>query len=269
MFRAHVPGKVQLLWLLVIGIGLSASLAIPAQQPGLPQPPAGSTSGQANPLDEPINWLMEARNNYTKGVRNYTCTLIKRERVRGVLQDQNIILFTSKVEPFSVYMKWLAPHKFAGQEVAYVKDRNRDMMRVKAKGIVGLGAGFVNIDPQDRRVMEHSRHTIREAGLGHMIEENLKNMQIARGINKTTVQTAEYTFDKRPCLRIETINREQNQQLYCYRSVLYLEKESKLPMRLENYLWPSPGAQAGELLEEFSYADLRFNIDLRDDLFNK
>jgi hypothetical protein len=40
-------------------------------------------------------------------------------------------------------------------------------------------------------------------------------------------------------------------------------------MRLENYDWPAAPGAAGELLEEFSYANLSFNVDMRDDLFNK
>jgi Protein of unknown function (DUF1571) len=286
MTRAFVPGKVLSCSLLAIGLATLLSLEVPAQQtnqppspppgappaqpPSQPQPPPAPPAAQGNPLDEPIGWLTDARRNFTQGVRNYTCTLIKREKIRGNLQDTNIIMFSAKVQPFSIYMKWVQPHKLAGQEVAYVQGRNRNMMRVKAKGLVPGAIGFVSVDPNDRRVMEHSRHNILEAGLGNMIEENLKILQVARGLNKTAVRTAEYMFDKRPCLRIETVNPpERNPQYYCYRSVLYLEKESKLPMRLENYDWPAAPGAAGDLLEEFSYADLRFNVDMREDLFNK
>lgn len=268
MALANVPGK--LLSLLLV-LGACASLAITAQPPPPPppppQPPIGTPTPQANPLDEPIAWLMDARRNFTQ-VRNYTCTLVKRERVRGIMQEQNVILFSAKVEPFSIYMKWVAPHKMAGQEVVFVKGRNRNMMRVKAKGIIGLGTGFVNIEPNDRRVMEHSRHNILEAGLGNMIEENLKNLQAARFINKTKVRIDKYSFDKRECVRIESVNLERHPQFYCHRSILYLEKESKLPMRLENYDWPV-GSAPGDLMEEFSYADLHFNVDMREELFNK
>jgi hypothetical protein len=167
-------------------------------------------------------------------------------------------------------MKWVSPAKFAGQEVAFVQGRNRNMMRVKqGKGVAGA-LGFISVEPTDRRVWENSRHSILEAGLGNMIEENLKNLQVCRTLNKTAVRKDTYMFDKRPCLRVETVNpAERNPQYYCYRSVLYLEKESKLPMRLENYDWPAAPGAAGELLEEFSYANLSFNVDMRDDLFNK
>ena len=47
-------------------------------------------------------------------------------------------------------------------------------------------------------------------------------------------------------------------------------KESKLPIRLENYDWPvQGGTEGGELLETFSYVNLRFNVGLKDADFVK
>jgi hypothetical protein len=58
---------------------------------------------------------------------------------------------------------------------------------------------------------------------------------------------------------------EKNPSFYCHRTVVYLEKESKMPIRLENYDWPRQGGPAGgELLEMFGYVNLQFNIGLKD-----
>ena len=52
--------------------------------------------------------------------------------------------------------------------------------------------------------------------------------------------------------------------------MIYLEKESKLPIRLENYDWPRQGGPAGgELLEMFSYINIAWNTGLKDADFNK
>ena len=40
-------------------------------------------------------------------------------------------------------------------------------------------------------------------------------------------------------------------------------------MRMENYDWPTVPGAAGDLLEEFSYANLTFNVKMSDDLFIK
>jgi hypothetical protein len=51
---------------------------------------------------------------------------------------------------------------------------------------------------------------------------------------------------------------------------MYLEKTSKLPIRLENYDWPVQGGSAdGELLEMFSYVNIQWNTGLREAEFDK
>jgi hypothetical protein len=271
MKRAYVPGKLMFRCLLTIVLGLPTGLAWTAQQPGPPQPPLplpAQPAPQAHPLDAPIGWLKEAQNNYSKVVQNYTCTLIKKERINGVMQEPNIILFSSKVHPFSVYMKWVGPAKANGREVCYVQGRHNDQIRVKDSRPIG-GLVWISISPDDPRVMRESRHNIREAGLGNMIVQNLRSLETAREINKTGVKIAEFKFDNRVCYRIETRNDERHPKHYCYRSVLYLEKESKIPMRLENYDWPTAANPEGELIEEFSYASLQFNVPMSENLFNK
>ena len=247
----------------------------PSPPPGnfQPQPPGPNVPQKAlpeNPLDQPLRWLYEARRNYTQ-VRDYTCTLRKQERVNRVLQDENIILFSYREKPFSVHMKWLAPSKFERQEVIYVQGQNQGNMRVKSRGPLGGSLlGWINVSPTDPRVLQHSRHTITEAGIGNMIEQFIRNMENERQLNKTIVRTADYGFDGRRCIRVETIRPQRLNDFYSYRTLVFLDKESKLPIRMENFDWPIPGGpEGGELLERFSYYDLHFNVGLREELFTK
>ncbi len=237
-----------------------------------PQPPAPKRT-QAPPesqLDQPLRWLYEARRNYTL-VRDYTCTLRKQERVRGQLQEENIILFSYREKPFSVHMKWLSPPASANQIVIYVQGRNNDNMHVKSRGPLGGGLiGWINVSPTDPRVLQHSRHTITEAGIGNMIDQLIRHLEIEKQFNKTIVRTADYSFDDRRCIRVETIRPQRMDAFQAYRTVVYLDKESKYPIRLENYDWPLAGGPAGgDLLEKFSYYSLRFNVGLREELFQR
>ena len=253
-----------------LGVGV-LSLSVLLQPAGgqnpAPAPKADATAAQ-NPLDQPIAWLNEAKRNYT-AVRDYACTMVSRETVRGVMQEENVILFKARTQPFSVHMKWLAPRKSQNQEVCFVLGRNGNKMRVKGHGISKI-AGFVSIDPTDPRVTEHSRHNIYEAGIGNLIESMLQHWELERKVGKTQVKVAEYNYNNRACLRVETTRTERRPEFYCYRSVLYLDKDSKLPVRSENYDWPRQGGSPdGDLLEMFSYVDLRFNVGLSDADFNK
>lgn len=235
------------------------------------QPP--STTAPANPaasspLDQPLAWLQEGKRNYS-AVRDYSCLLVKKENVNGYVSPDNFIQFKFK-QPFCVHMKWIAPTDVAGQEVAFVLGANNNKMRVRSNKIGLKVTGFHSIDVDDPRVLQHSRHTIYEAGIGHMIDHTLKLWETEKKLNKTQVKMAEYDFNKRRCIRIETIHPERLKEYYSYRGVIYLDKDSKIPVRLENYDWPRQGGPAdGDLLESFSFIDLRFNVGLSDADFRK
>jgi hypothetical protein len=224
----------------------------------------------ASPLDRPLALLHEGRRNFAN-VKDYTCLMQSRENVRGKLLDENVIEFKMRHEPFSVYMRWLSPKDIKGQEVCYVHGRNNNQMRVHST-VIGKGGllGFMSIDPNDRRVMEHSRHTIYEAGIGHLIDETIKHWEVEVKQGKTVAKLADYTCNNRKAIRIETQLTERVQGAYCFRSVLYLDAESKIPLRTEYYDWPRAGGPIdGELMEMYSYIDLRFNVGVPDRDFNK
>lgn len=250
--------------------GLAWSL-LAAQGDGQPpaQPPPAAAAPMLTPLDQAIAYMQEAKRNYT-AVKDYTCTMVSRENIKGKLKEESVVHMKFRVQPFSVYMRWLAPAESRGQEVAFVAGRNNNKMRVHSKGLLKGAIGFVSIDPSDPRVMEHSRHTIQEAGMGRLIDSTLAYWEFDKKIGRTQTRIAEYEYDNRRCLRIENVRPERRPEYYAYRSVLYLDKASKLPIRNENYSWPQPGGPAtGELMEVYSYIDLRFNVGLTDRDFNK
>jgi hypothetical protein len=227
-----------------------------------------------SPFEQLHGWLLEARRNFT-AVQDYTCTITKRENINGILSEEHVIEAKFRTQPFSVYMRWLAPSKLYGQEVAFVMGRNNNKMRVHSKGLLKGAVGFVTLDVNDRRVLEQSRHTIYEAGIGNLIEQALKYLDAEKVSGKGQVRSTEILHDNRRCLRVEIIRGERRQQADFYRTVLYLDKEAKLPIRAENYAWPRPGAAAdsrfspGDLLEQVSFTNLRWNLGLSDREFNK
>jgi hypothetical protein len=218
-------------------------------------------------MDSPLRLVGEAREAF-QGVRDYTCLLIKRERIGGQLQPDQVIAMKVRNQPFSVYLRWQEPRSMAGQESCYVLGRNDNMMRVHPTGLAGI-AGWVTLDPWDKRVAEHSRHSITEAGIGNLIERFGQHWEEERRLNQTQVRVADYEYNKRPCTRVETMHPLGGKFIF-YRSVVYFDKETHLPVRVENYNWPQQrgGSPTGELAEVYSYIDLRPNQGLHDADFN-
>jgi outer membrane lipoprotein-sorting protein len=67
---------------------------------------------------------------------------------------------------------------------------------------------------------------------------------------------------------METVHRANTGQFYCYRTVVYFDKQTKLPVRFEAYDWPAAGGTpGGEKLECYSYVDVKFNVGLTDAAF--
>ena len=259
-------------------LGLVGLLALAAAVVAKPQMRPAVVTAQPRPLnpdgttvmDEPLRLMAAARQTY-QGVQDYTCVLIKRERLRGQLQADQVITMRVRAQPFSVYLHWDEPRSMAGQEACYVTGRNNGMMRVHSTGLVGAIGGWVTLDPRDPRVMEHSRHSITEAGIGNLIERYGTRWEEERKLNVTDARVADFVYNTRPCRRVECIHPPGGQFTY-YRSILYFDNETHLPVRVENYDWPRGGrgnAADGELIETYSYINLKLNAGLPDATFNK
>lgn len=258
-WAGRLIGRRQVLW----GVcgGLLGALAAGAAE-------APPTAPKPAPMDEPIRLITEARRHF-QGIKDYSCVFVKRERLKGQLHPENQVAMKVRNKPFSVHLKWMEPKNTVGQEACYVAGRNKGMMRAKSPGLLGA-VGWLTIDPNDPRARENSRHAITEAGIGNLIERVAKRWEEERKLNLTQVKIGEYEFQKRRCIRVETIHPDNSgKQFQTYRVILYFDKEHHLPVRFEAYDWPKPGGDPnGELLEAYSYVNLRFNIGLGDDAFN-
>jgi hypothetical protein len=218
-------------------------------------------------MDEPLRLIEMARQAY-QGVRDYQCRMVKQERIDGRLQPRTTMAMWVRTEPFSVYFRWEEPRTLAGQEACYVAGRNNGKMRARGKGLLGA-VGFITLDINDPKVRANSRHAITEAGIGHLIEEFAPGWERERQWNQTQVRLAEYEYDGRRCVRVETIHADTPRGRFRhYRDVVYFDKETHLPVRMEAYDWPHRPGEAGDLLEMYSYAALRLNVGLGDEVFN-
>jgi Protein of unknown function (DUF1571) len=277
--RIFSPGAVFYLGALcLVGAGVAGGVFEPAETAATQMPPGPQPMGPAptappgktvHPLDEPLRLLAKARQTFA-GVKDYTCTLIKQERINGKLQPVNVISMMVRNQPFSVYLKWHQPRAQVGQEACYVAGKNGGNMRAKSPGLLGA-VGFVSIDPNDPRARKTSNHAITEAGIANLLRRFDRRWRGEYPVNKTVVRLGEYEYAKRRCIRVETSHPEKVPGVFgCYRNVLYFDKETSLPIRVECYDWPRQGGTpGGDLLEVYSYINLRLNAGVPPSVFNK
>jgi Protein of unknown function (DUF1571) len=230
----------------------------------------GQTSVAVAPtcMDPAIAILTEARKRF-QIVEDYECKVVKRERVNGELLPECVMTMKVRNKPLSVYLHFESPNADKGLEVCHVVGRNKEMMRVHPAGLLSL-TGFWSVNPRDPRALEKNRHCITEAGLGNLLDSTARYWDMERRLNTTLVHMKDDKLDGRTCIRIETIHPDRNAgSFYGYRCVLWLDKETFLPVGAETYDWPRPGGpEEGDLLEEYRFQSLRCNVGLRDDTFS-
>src|SRR5262245_32115604 len=228
-------------------------------------PPAAGEAPTA--MDEPLRLLERARKGFEQ-VKDYTCDFIKRERIRGEMQPDQFMRMKVRTKPFYVHLRWELPRAMAGQEACYVEGRNGGRIRVKPnRGLVSL-VGGVSLALNDPRVMRDSRHQIDEAGIGNLLEQFGRGWPEERRLNRTKVNVATYEYAGRRCRGVETVHPPGDTLFLFHRTVLYFDVETGVPLRVENYDRPRTAEERGELLEVYSYLNLRTNVGLGDDAFN-
>jgi hypothetical protein len=228
-----------------------------------------STAAPQPPNPEPISQLIADARTAMRNIRDYTGTLVKQERINNQLQPEQFVDMKIRQQPFSVALKWTSPKQYVGQEAYFVLGKSNNEMKAKGTGLASI-AGLVSMPPNDPRALKHSRHSITETGIGNLIETIARSAELERRLPTSQIKVtfADYAFQQRPCTRMEAIHLVNNGQFYCYRCVVYFDKELKLPVRMEAYDWPTAGGNAnGELIECYSYINLKFNVGLNDAMF--
>lgn len=231
-------------------------------------PAARAADGKPSPMDEPLRLIAAARASYAK-VRDYQCILIKREKMEAELGPNQIIDLKVRAAPFAVNMRWMEPKVSEGQEVCYAEGKYDGKMRVKPAGLLG-SIGFVSLAPDDARARKTSRHPITRAGIGNLIEMCGKGWEVEKALGATVVKVGAYTYAKRRCTRVEMIHpTSAGGKLLHYKNIVYFDQATALPIRVENYDWPAQPGAAPELVEVFSYVNLRLNVTLPDSTFER
>lgn len=264
MSKRHIRVGQRLLFTFA-GVGLivlilSADAAPIETPPPVVEPKCLSESRTVSQLDvDPLPELIDAARDAYAPVNDYTCTFVKQERVQGRLLDRQTMAMSVRAEPFSVYLRFLGPESVAGQEACYVASRHPGQMRVKPAGWKAA-LGFVTLDLDDPRAMKHNRHTLADAGIGSLIEKIARNYsEVIDADQRPTLRLADCVLGQTCCTRVEIRPAPQSNSERT--SVVYFDHQSKLPIRFEAY------TGSGELLEEYTYLDLKTNVCLTDCTF--
>jgi hypothetical protein len=254
----------------------AAAFALVAAQPPAPRrsveaPPLPAV--EPAPLPDPVKaadplgaMLSDAKSAYGK-LRDYTCTFARQERVKEVLGLEQLAEMKVRVKPFSVAVRFAKPDAVAGMEERYVAGMRFDKVKYRPAGAKGAN-GFQLVSLDDPKILAETRHPMTELGIGATIDRLISIAAREKTLgNALEVFTSDFQFGGKNVTRFEIFAKRAHAHRYAYRMLVYVDKESKLPVRFEAYGEAKPGTIAGDLLESYSYSDVKFNVGLGENAF--
>lgn len=272
------------------GFALAGCTYGAAQQPALPVPTAGSSgststlralglsvdpaivSDQQQLIRQAV--LELAREGYRRihsEVRDYTCVLVKRERVHGKLLPYQYMyakvrhsrVMDGKQVPFSVYLKFLAPEDLQGREVLYVEGQN-DGKIIAKKGGLRFSYITTQLDPTSDLALEDNRYPITEFGFENLVHRFIEHIENSVLDDCTVEIRVDARVDNKPCVAIEVVNHRPESHTRFHSARVYIDTTLRIPIHYEAYDWPSTPQGEPRLLEQYTYRDVKLNVGLTD-----
>ena len=252
--------------LMVVSAAISQNGAASAATPVPPggwAPELGQLTG--HPLEPALDRAYKALRQIEREVKDYTCTLVKRERVDGKLTEPEYMFAKVRHQPFSAYMYFLKPDDVTGREVIYVDGQNDgNLIAHEAKGLKAL-VGAVNLKPNSPMAMQGNRYPITEVGILNLTKRLVEVGESDRKFGECEVQ--EYPnakINNRTCTCIQVKHPVPRKNFRYHLARIYIDDELNIPIRFEAYDWPKQDGGQPLLLEEYTYVNVKLNAGLTD-----
>ena len=235
-----------------------------------------NTRPAGHPIDPILTIAQDGLKQIQQNINDYTATLVKRETVNGKLlapEHMFVKIRSRKVRngrvavPFSIYMKYLHPNAKKGQEAIWVEGRNSNKLVAHGTGLQGLIT--VYLDPDGYVATRGTNYRIYDSGIENLVVKLIERGQRARNDGGCQVQIYKNaTINGRNCDLIEVKHSVRQPQFDFHIARIFIDKELNVPVRYAAYDWPRTAGGKPQLIEEFTYVNVRTNVGLTDADFN-
>jgi hypothetical protein len=202
-------------------------------------------------------------------IKDYSCTMVKRERINGTLGEYEHMFVKVRHEPFSVYVYFLGPAKVKGQEAIFVRGKNDGNIVAHPVGFRKKLVGTVSLKPDSMLAMQGNRYPMTELGLRRLTERLIEVGEHDCQFGECEVKvTPGAKINRRDCTCIEVIHPVPRRDFLFHLARIYVDSEHNLPTRYEAYEWPEEVGGKPVLTEEYTYLNLKFNNGFTDKDFD-
>lgn len=258
-----------------------ASLPATVRTSNRPVAPDAAQVAAGHALVPVIDYARKEQAYLRDTVRDFTCRLIKRERIGGILQDYNYIDMWVREEqrdqrgiavPLSIYMQFLAPKKVAGRRVLFVDGRHDNKVLVRNGG-KHFDYVVVELDPYGDTAMDESLVPVTQSGFNQILAQMIAVLERhaaidASGENTQVQQIKGAKLNDRTCSVIRITHPARQEGLEFHQANVFVDDQLHVPVRVDYTDWPKYASDDPPLIAEYTYTKLQMNVGLSEDTFN-
>jgi hypothetical protein len=216
-----------------------------------------------HPLMPAVRWAYQGLDQLND-VHDYSATMVKRERIDGKLSELQYVFAKVRQKPFSVYLYFLDPPGVRGQEVIFIEGQNNGKMWAHGVGIQKV-VGTVSLEPTGYLAMRGQRYPITELGMTNLLRRLIEVGERDSQYGECDVKFFQGAkINNRVCTCIQVTHPVARRNFLFHIARIFVDDELNLPVRYESYDWPTSSGAKPELMEEYTYLNVKLNNGFTD-----
>ena len=248
-------------------------IGLPRSQQELPPPPPGP-----HPLVPAMQLAGESYAFLRDQVSDYSCVIVKQERIDGRLKPMEFISAKVRHQKFfngrqaqraSIYLRFLGPEDMADREVLWVEGTNGGKMVVR-RGGTRFQYLTLELDPAGDAALQYSRYPTSESGMINMVRKLIDVGTADMQYGECEVEIFEdVKVDNRPCKCVQVVH-PRRRSVFLFNIVrIFIDNDVPVPVRYEAYDWPASDSEPPPLIEEYTFRNIRLNVGFSDSEFQR
>ena len=233
-------------------------------------PPADDHAGR---LQYVLEFAREAATRIDNEVNDYTCILVKRERVEGLVSSYQYMHAKIRQEkkegdkvvvPLSVFLSFLKPERMEGREVLFVENQNQGDLIARRGGRRSPNM-TVQLPPDHPMAMDGNRYPVSEIGFQNLTKRLIEVLENEQTFNDGVIDIfPDAKVDGRKCTHFRLTHSTPRPDLAYCKAEVSVDDELGIPVYFRSFDWPAKEGDPPRLLEEYFYKSVKLNVGLTD-----
>jgi hypothetical protein len=246
----------------------TTGIAVPESTKAVP--PAGDNAAR---LKYVLDFAQNASTRIETEITDYTCILVKRERVEGQVGSYQYMRAKIRHErkegdkvvvPFSVFLSFLKPERMIGREVLFIQNQNQGDLIARRGGRRSPNM-TVQLPPDSPLAMDGNRYPVTEIGFQNLTKRLIEVLENEQKYNDSVIDIfPDAKVDGRKCTHFRLTHHTRRPDLtYCTAEVS-VDDELGIPVYYRAFDWPEKEGDPLRLHEEYFYKGVKLNVGLTD-----